>query len=81
MSPRKFTYSGETERRQKANQYKEGVFIVERRKHPRISIELPLDYSLVDSIERHGGMAANISKGGLLVYLPEALQLGTLLNN
>ena len=58
---------------------KEGLLVVERRKHPRISVELPMDYSLVDHKEDHGGLVANISEGGLLVYLPEALQIGTLL--
>ena len=55
---------------------KEGIFIVERRKHPRFSIELPLDYA-IESMDRHGGIAANASKGGLLVYLPEAIVVGT----
>jgi c-di-GMP-binding flagellar brake protein YcgR len=58
---------------------KEGLLVVERRKHPRISVELPMDYSLVDHKENHGGLVVNISEGGLLVYLPEALQIGTLL--
>lgn len=58
---------------------KEGLLVVERRKHPRFSVELPLDYSLVDHKESHGGLVADISEGGLLVYLPEALQIGTLL--
>ena len=51
---------------------------MERRKHPRFSLELPLDY-FTESIERYGGVAANASKGGLLVYLPEAILVGTLL--
>jgi c-di-GMP-binding flagellar brake protein YcgR len=55
-----------------------GIFIVERRKHPRFSLELPLDYA-IESTDRHGGIAANASKGGLLVYLPEAIVVGTLL--
>lgn len=58
---------------------KEGLIVVERRKHPRISVELPMDYSLLDHQESHGGVVANISEGGLLVYLPEALQIGSLL--
>jgi c-di-GMP-binding flagellar brake protein YcgR len=33
----------------------------------------------VDSEETHGGLIADISEGGLLVYLPEALKLETLL--
>jgi c-di-GMP-binding flagellar brake protein YcgR len=58
---------------------KEGMFVVERRKNPRISVELPLDYSLVDTKENFGGIAANMCEGGLLVYLPESIKLGSLL--
>ena len=79
MSSRKFTTAVRRKRGESKSQSKEGVLVVERRKYPRISVELPLDYSLVDSKESHGGLVANISEGGLLVYLPEALKLGTLL--
>jgi hypothetical protein len=37
-----------------------------------------LGYS-VESVERQGGVAANASKSGLLVYLPEAIFVGSLL--
>jgi c-di-GMP-binding flagellar brake protein YcgR len=58
---------------------KEGILIAERRKHTRFRLELPLDYS-IESIESYGGVAANASTDGLLVYLPEAILVGTLLN-
>jgi hypothetical protein len=58
---------------------KESILIVERRKHPRFRLELPLDYS-IESIECYGGVAVNASKEGLLVYLPEPILVGTLLN-
>jgi len=79
VSSRKFTTAVRRKRGESKSQSKEGVLVVERRKYPRISVELPLDYSLVDSKESHGGLVANISEGGLLVYLPEALKLGTLI--
>jgi c-di-GMP-binding flagellar brake protein YcgR len=78
MSPRKYVTAVRGKRRKNKTKSKEGIFIVERRKHPRFSIELPLDYS-VESVDRTGGVAANASKGGLLVYLPEAIVVGTLL--
>ena len=59
-------------------QSREGIFIVERRKHPRFRVDLPLGYC-VENVERHGGVAANASKSGLLVYLPEAIFVGSLL--
>jgi len=77
MSLRKYLTA--VRRKKGKEKSKEGILMVERRKHPRIRIELPMDYSLVDSEETHGGIVADISEGGLLVYLPEALNLGTLL--
>jgi len=64
---------------QSASQTKMGVLSIEKRKHPRFSVELPLDYSRVDGKETFGGMVANASEGGLLVYLPERVAIGTLL--
>lgn len=67
------------EKNSKKPQFKEGTFLVERRHYPRISAELPLGYSIVDGEENHGGMIADASEGGLLVYLKERLNVGTLL--
>ena len=53
-----------------------GVLAIEKRKHPRFSVELPLDYSRVNGKETLGGMVANASEGGLLVYLPERIEMG-----
>jgi c-di-GMP-binding flagellar brake protein YcgR len=53
-----------------------GIFAVERRKHPRVSVELPLNYSLGDTKE-NGGITANVSEGGLLVYLSEKIDIGS----
>ena len=56
-----------------------GVLAIEKRKYPRFSVELPLNYSRADGEKPLGGMVANASEGGLLVYLPERIELGTLL--
>jgi c-di-GMP-binding flagellar brake protein YcgR len=64
---------------QSASQTKMGVLAIEKRKYPRFSVELPLDYSRVDGKETFGGMVANASEGGLLVYLPERVEIGALL--
>jgi hypothetical protein len=55
---------------------KKGVLTFDKRRHPRYSIEFPLDYSLTDGKEAHGGIVANASEGGLLVYLPEVMKIG-----
>lgn len=78
MRSRKDLTTVRKKRRQTRPKSKGGIFIVERRKTPRLNVELPLDYS-IESVDRYGGVAANASKGGLLVYLPEAIVVGTLL--
>jgi hypothetical protein len=64
---------------QSVSHNKMGVLAIEKRKHPRFSVELPLDYSRVEGKGTFGGMVANASEGGLLVYLPETIEIGTLL--
>ena len=76
MSPRKQSTTVRRKAKQSKQKCKEGIFIVERRKDPRVTLELPMDYS-IESVDRYGGVAANASKGGLLVYLPEAIVVGT----
>jgi c-di-GMP-binding flagellar brake protein YcgR len=61
------------------SQSKPGVLAVDRRKHPRYSVELPLDYCRVDGQGTYGGIVANASEGGILVYLPERMELGATL--
>jgi len=58
---------------------KMGVLAIEKRRHPRFSVELPLDYSRINVKKTLGGMVANASEGGLLVYLPERVEIGTFL--
>ena len=58
---------------------KMGVLAIEKRKYPRFSVELPLNYSRANVKETFGGMVANASEGGLLVYLPERIEIGALL--
>ena len=53
-----------------------GIVNFERRRHPRISVDLPIEYSLVeDPSPSRKGRAANASEGGLLIYLPEQVQI------
>lgn len=58
---------------------KKGVLAVERRKHSRFTVELPLDYSRVDENELYGGIVRNAGEGGVLVYLPEKMEIGAIL--
>jgi c-di-GMP-binding flagellar brake protein YcgR len=61
------------------SQTKMGILSIEKRKYPRYSVELPLNYSRAERKDTLGGMVANASEGGLLVYLPERIEIGGLL--
>ena len=52
-----------------------GTVNFEKRKHPRFTVDLPVEYSRSDlSIEQ--GHAINASEGGFLLYLPEQMETG-----
>ena len=52
-----------------------GVVNFERRKYPRFSVDLPIEYSRIDSLISRAGRGLNISEGGLLIYFPEKMDL------
>jgi hypothetical protein len=52
-----------------------GTVNFEKRKHPRFSVDLPVEYSRADLSGDHG-RAMNASEGGLLLYLPEPMEIG-----
>lgn len=47
----------------------------EKRKHPRFNVFLPIEYVRSDLGINHGE-ALNASQGGLLIYLPERIEVG-----
>jgi len=53
-----------------------GIATLERRKHPRFSVDLPIEYYPTDPANTHSGRLINLSEGGLLVYLPEPMEIG-----
>jgi len=80
MGPGKYISPGERDKKASRPEGAKGVFAVEKRKHPRYSIEFPLDYSRVEGKTAfNGGLTADASEGGLLVYLPEKIEIGALL--
>jgi c-di-GMP-binding flagellar brake protein YcgR len=48
---------------------------LEKRKYPRVDIDLPVKYSSANLIFKHGRVV-NASQGGLLVLLPEEMGIG-----
>ena len=59
----------------KGSKSRYGTVNFEKRKHPRFSVDLPVEYSRADLSADHG-RAMNASEGGLLLYLPERMELG-----
>jgi len=53
-----------------------GIVNIERRKYPRFSIDLPVEYHLIQSSDIRIGRALNASEGGVLVYLPQKMKIG-----
>ncbi len=51
--------------------------LVEKRKHPRFSIELPLEYRVTNTPQAHGAMAVNVSEEGLLVHSVNNMPVGS----
>ena len=52
-----------------------GTVNFEKRKHPRFSVNLPVEYSRTDLFVEQG-RAINASEGGLLLHLPEQVGMG-----
>ena len=48
----------------------------ERRRHPRFSIELPVEYRKVDNPKSHPAHTVNLGEGGLLLYISEMIEIG-----
>jgi len=67
-------------RKKEKSPSKKGVVAIERRNHPRFNLELPLDYFRIENKENYGGIVANASEMGILIYLPEKMEMGTLLS-
>jgi hypothetical protein len=54
--------------------------INERRKHPRVNMNLPLEYRFPDTPHSHGALVVNASESGLLIHSVRDLSIGTKLN-
>jgi len=54
--------------------------INERRKHPRVYMDLPLEYRFSDAPHLHGALVVNVSETGLLIHSIKNVPIGTKLN-
>ncbi len=57
-------------------QPKYGSVNLERRKFPRINVDLPVEYYRIDPNIRYKVRVDNISEEGLLIYFPEPMKMG-----
>ena len=53
-----------------------GTVNFERRRYRRFNIDLPVEYYRIDSTAHRKGRAMNASEEGLLLYLPEQMEIG-----
>ncbi len=52
-----------------------GTVNFEKRKHPRFNVDLPVEYVRTELSIQHG-RAFNLSEEGLLLHLPEQMEIG-----
>jgi hypothetical protein len=65
-----------TEREEKETLSGFGTVNFERRKHPRIAVNLPVEYWKVNETRIRAGCTGDISEGGVLLHLPEQMEIG-----
>jgi len=56
-----------------------GVFNFEKRRHPKFSVTLPIEYWQNDKSKSRVGRTIDVSEGGLLVHLSEPMEIGQIL--
>ncbi len=64
------------EEEDKEAKHRYGIVHLERRRYPRIRVDLPVEYHRVESPIGNTGRASNAGEGGLEVYFPEKMNLG-----
>jgi c-di-GMP-binding flagellar brake protein YcgR len=56
-----------------------GVVDFERRKHPRFSVALPIEYWQTDQSRSRNGRTIDVSDGGSLLQISELMEIGQIL--
>jgi len=52
-----------------------GIVNFERRKHPRFSVDLPVEYWHINNCKSRPSHTENVSEGGLLLHLSEPIEI------
>jgi c-di-GMP-binding flagellar brake protein YcgR len=53
-----------------------GIVNFERRRSPRFSVDLPIEYSRIEDSEKNPARTGNASEGGLMLFLGQKLEVG-----
>jgi len=53
-----------------------GLADFERRRHPRFSVDLPIEYWQINKSKSRPGRMIDVSEGGLLLHFSEPLEIG-----
>ncbi len=48
----------------------------DKRRHPRFSVNLPVEYRKGDNSKSHPAHTGNLGEGGLLLHIPETIEMG-----
>jgi len=75
LSKQTFSEENSVKEDQKQTKLRYGTVNFEKRKHPRFNVDLPIECSRTHLSVEHGH-AINASEGGLLLYLPEQMEIG-----
>ena len=57
------------------NKRRYGTVNFEKRRHPRFNVDLPVEYARSGPVVNHGEVV-NVSEEGLLLHLPEEVEVG-----
>jgi hypothetical protein len=63
------------EKKEEETKPRYGPLNFEKRRYPRLSVDLPVEYTRSDLVAKQGRVI-NASEGGLLVYFPEQMEIG-----
>ena len=59
------------------NTVRDSIFFSEKRKYPRVNMDLPIDYWVKHESYAHGGIVVDASETGFLIYSVEDIPIGT----
>jgi c-di-GMP-binding flagellar brake protein YcgR len=58
-----------------------GTVSFERRRYPRVNVDLPTQYNKINSSISRNGRVMNLSEGGMLIHSPGQIEIGQHLNS